>query len=160
MLCTVPEENESCTWCKDASYCCMTVTRYRTEFLLLLQLFKSSLNTALLLHSEDANDGPAPLCEEIFRSSWLILERESYALTAAHSGSCLQKHHVAFELTIHVMKDRQDAGWTPIQAGDTRRTRRSTRQQTNKQTYHHCVILLIWNDHTPAPELAQICSFR
>lgn len=98
MLRAVPEENESCAWYRDASNCCMAVTGNGTAFLLLLQLFKSNLNAALLLHSGNANDSPVPLHAEIFCSNWLILEKESYTLTAAHSGSCLQKNHVASEL--------------------------------------------------------------
>lgn len=45
MLCAVPEENKSCTWYRDASYGC----DQECAFLLLLQLFKSSLTTVLFL---------------------------------------------------------------------------------------------------------------
>lgn len=81
MLYAIPEENESCTWYRDASCCCVAVTRNETAVLLLLQLFKSSLNAALLLHSSNAYGGPVSF-HEISYSNWLILEKKSRRSTA------------------------------------------------------------------------------
>lgn len=129
-----------------------------------VQLFRGNLSTVLPLYGSNANKRAVPSHREIFRGKQLILEKEKYSSTTAHCGNCLQKHHGASELATSVVQDLQDAGWMPTQAGNRRCNTLNTRQRTNKQNikqkYHHCVILLIWNDHTPAPQLVQICSFR
>lgn len=130
ILLLLPQKKTKAVPCRDPSHCCAAVTREGLPAsLLLLQLSKGGLNTALLLHSRIANCSPMPLCEEIFHEKWLILERESYTSRAAHSGSHLQEQHIASELTFHVTQDGQDAGWMPSQAAETRHNAHSSRQE-------------------------------